>query len=90
MGEVACHYKLMLDSPETDPKSVEARVKKAVAAIATAKLHKVEEEKVAFGLIALNCFVVIPDGEGVSDRLDAALGALEGVGSAECLEMTRL
>ena len=90
MGEVACKYRLMLDSPERDPKQVESLVKKAVSAIGAAKLHKVEEEKIAFGLIALNCIVVIPDGEGVSDRLDEALQALEGVGSAECVEMTRL
>jgi elongation factor 1-beta len=90
MGDVACRYKLMLESPETDPEQVETRVKQVVARISSAKFQKVEREKVAFGIIALNCIVLIPDGEGVSDQLDAALQGLEGVGSAECVEMTRV
>ena len=90
MGDVACRYKLMLDSPDTDPAKVEGALKVAVAGIQNAKLHKVTLEKVAFGIIALDCIVLIPDGEGVSDKLDATLQGLEGVGSAECVEMTRV
>jgi len=54
------------------------------------KLHGVEKEPIAFGLVALKPTFVTEDAEGVMDKIEDAIRELEGVGEVEVLMVNRL
>ena len=75
MGEVICVYKVMPEAPEDSGK-----VKKALEAM---KPNRLEEEPVAFGLVAFRFTKIIPDDAGGLEELENKLNSIEGVGSVE-------
>ena len=81
MGEVICVYKVMPDSPE----SLEP-VKKALEEMKPARL---EEEPLAFGIVALKVTIIIPDGSGVLDETEEKLSKIPNVSSVENILTTR-
>ena len=81
MGEVICVYKVMPSSPDYF-----SRVKKALEAL---KPERLEEEPVAFGLVALKFTKIIPDGPGDLEELEKRLNSIEGVGSVENIRTSR-
>lgn len=84
MGSVAVTLKVMPDSPETDLEALKRGVRKALAP----SFRSLEERPIAFGLKAILAIAVIDDAEGGSERLEAALAALPGVGSVETVDVT--
>jgi elongation factor 1-beta len=81
MGEVICVYRVMPGSPDYF-----GRVKKALEAL---KPNRLEEEPVAFGLVALKFTKLIPDGPGDLEELEKRLNGIEGVGSVENIRTSR-
>ena len=81
MGEVIVVFRIL-------PESVESfeQVKKQCEAL---KPNRLEEEPIAFGLIALKFTKIIPDGPGVMDKLENDINAIKGIGSAENIFTTR-
>ena len=79
MGEVVATIKLMPDSPDIDIAKIKVEVEKSIPE--EAELHKIEEEPIAFGLIALNVMVVVGDIEGGTEKVEEALSKIENVGS---------
>ncbi len=81
MGEVICVYRIMPGSPDDSE-----GVKKALEAL---KPNRLEEEPVAFGLVALKFTKIIPDGPGNLETLEKKLSDIEGVGSVENIRTSR-
>jgi elongation factor 1-beta len=81
MGEVICVYKVMPESPVDSE-----RVRKALESLGPQRL---EEEPVAFGLVAFRFTKIIPDEPGALEELENKLGRIEGVGSVENLRTSR-
>ena len=81
MGDVICVYRIMPDSPEDFD-----RVKKALEVLDP---NRLEEEPVAFGLVALKFIKIIPDGPGNLEALEKKLSDIEGVGSVENIRTSR-
>ena len=81
MGEVICVYKIMPDSPESF-----GRVRKALEGM---EPNRLEEEPVAFGLIALKFTKIIPDAPGNLEELENKLNGIDGVGSVENIMTSR-
>ncbi len=81
MGEVICVYKVMPDSIES--------FDKIKAALEKMEPNRLEEEPVAFGLVALKFTKIIPDGEGMLEKLENDLNGIEGVGSVENIMCSR-
>jgi elongation factor 1-beta len=81
VGEVICVYRIMPESPEDF-----GRVRKALESL---KPNRLEEEPVAFGLVALKFTKIIPDGPGNLEELEKRLGGIEGVGSVENIRTSR-
>lgn len=52
MGEVVATLKIMPESPDVDLEALKAAIQAAMPA--EAEFHKIEEEPIAFGLVALN------------------------------------
>ena len=53
-------------------------------------IHKLVEEPIAFGLVALIAHVVIPEEEGRLDAVEQILQTIEGVGQTEVLLVRRI
>ncbi len=88
MGEVVATIKLMPDSPDIDIEKIKEEVEKSIPK--EAELHKIEEEPIAFGLIAINVMVVVGDIEGGTEKVEEALSKIENVGSVEVVDVRRL
>ena len=88
MGEVLATIKLMPDSHDIDFAKIKEQVEKSIPE--EVELHKIEEEPIAFGLIALNVMVVVGDIEGGTEKVEEALSKIENVGSVEVVDVRRL
>ena len=83
MGQVAVVMKIM---PE-DMSKFEQLKKDAVAAL---KPYKLEEQPVAFGIVALSLTFVVEDGVGGSDLLEEKAAKLANVSGVEIVSVDRL
>ncbi len=88
MGEVVTAIKLMPDSPDVDLEVLKTNIKTGLPE--DAELHKIEEEPIAFGLVALIVMVIVEDGEGASEKTEQFLSNLEGVSNIEVTDIRRL
>jgi elongation factor 1-beta len=85
LGEVAIIYKVMPDGPEIDLNELKENIKKIIPE--KAKLNKIEEKPIAFGLKALEVQIILNDREGGAEDLEAALGKIENVQSVETVHI---
>ncbi|MDR2855552.1 MAG: elongation factor 1-beta [Methanomicrobiales archaeon] len=83
MGDVALFIRVMPESPEVDREGIKAAIKDKVPS-----LQEIREEPIGFGLVALKVVVVVPDAEGQTDAVEAALNDIPGVERAEIVEST--
>ncbi|BBL61854.1 MAG: elongation factor 1-beta [Methanobrevibacter arboriphilus] len=88
MGEVVATVKLMPESPDVDLEQMKIDAQNVVSE--DAELHKIDEEPIAFGLVALNVMFIIDDGEGGTEIVEEKLAKLPNVNSVEVLDVRRL
>jgi len=88
MGEVLARIKIMPESPEIDLEELKEKMRKGMPP--GAKLQKISEEPVAFGLKALITDVIVEDSEGGTDEIEDFISSLEGVSSIQIVSLTRL
>ncbi len=87
MGEVAITYRLMPSGLEVDLKGVQG---KAMEVLGEKRFHSSEVKPIAFGLNALEITAIVEEVEGLGERLERELAAIEGVQSIETVTLTRL
>jgi len=88
MGKVAARIKVMPQSPEVDLDDLEDRLEASLPE--GAKMNRVDQEDVAFGLVALMPTVVVPDDTGGTEAVEEAFADVEGVESVEVDEVGRI
>ena len=88
MGEVVATLKIMPESPDVDLEALKVAIQAAMPA--EAEFHKIEEEPIAFGLVALNLIFSIEDGEGGTESTEEAMAKLADVASVEITDTRRL
>jgi elongation factor 1-beta len=88
MGEVVATIKLMPESPEMDVEKVKTEIKSSIPE--NTELHSIEEEPIAFGLVAINVMVVVDDAEGGTEQIEENLSKIEDVASIEVVDVRRL
>jgi len=88
MGEVVATIKLMPESPEVDLAQIKENIEKSIPE--GTELHKIEEEPIAFGLVALNVMVIVDDGEGGTEKAEEIFSQLDDVASIEVVDVRRL
>lgn len=88
MGEVVATIKLMPESPEVDLEQIKKDVEAAIPE--GTELHKIEEEPIAFGLVALNVMVIVDDGEGGTEAAEANFAKINDVSNVEVTDVRRL
>lgn len=88
MGDVAATLKVMPESPEVDLEQLAAIIEDAIPD--GASLRATDEEDVAFGLVALVVSIVLPDDEGGTEAVEAAIADLDAVESVTVENVGRL
>ena len=78
----------MPDDPETDLQSIRIKAKEVSDNFGAELLDKNEIEPVAFGLKALKLVFYLDESKG-SDELAEKIASVEGVSSAEVIDMRR-
>jgi elongation factor 1-beta len=85
MGEVAIIYKVMPEGTEVDLTDLKSRIDGIIKD--PAKLNKIDEKPIAFGLKALEVQVIMDDKQGGSEVLEKSLNELDGVESVEVIHI---
>lgn len=88
MGEVVATIKLMPESPDVDLEKIKQAIESCMPE--EAELHKIEEEPIAFGLVALNALVIVDDGEGGTEAVEANFAKIDDVSNVEVTDIRRL
>ena len=88
MGEVVATIKLMPESPEIDLEKVKTEITSSIPE--NTELHSIEEEPIAFGLVALNLMVIVDDGEGGTEQVEENLSKITEIASIEVVDVRRL
>jgi elongation factor 1-beta len=88
MGEVVATIKLMPESPDEDLIKIKEKIEKSIPS--ETELYKIEEEPIAFGLVALLIMVVVSDAEGGTEEVEEIMSKIEGVASIEVVDIRRL
>ena len=87
MGTVAIKFRVMPEGPEVDMAALEMSIKEIVSSNG-AELHAVEVKPFAFGLMAMEMAITMPDAGGsISDVIEEAIDGIDGVQSVEVLEV---
>jgi len=82
MGNVALFIQVMPESPDVDREALKKAINEKIP------VQEIREEPIGFGLVALKVAVVVPDSEGQTDAVEAALLGIPGVERAEIVEST--
>jgi len=85
MGEVAIVYKVTPEGTEIDLKALQNKIGETLPE--NAKLNKIEEKPLAFGLMFLEVQIILDDKKGGSDEIEAWLAGLEGVQNVDVVQM---
>ena len=85
MGEVLTTIKLMPESPDVDLEQMKTDIQNAIGE--DAEIHKIEEEPIAFGLVALIVLFIVDDGEGGTDAIEEKLANIPNVNSMEIMDV---
>ncbi|MCE5213679.1 MAG: elongation factor 1-beta [Methanobacterium sp.] len=88
MGEVVATIKVMPESPDIDLEKTKEDIIKSIPE--GTEFHKIEEEPIAFGLVALKVMVVVDDGEGGTEKVEEVLSEIENISSVEVEDVRRL
>lgn len=89
MANAVITVKIMPQSPEVDLAKIEEKAKKLIADFAGEGETKSEQEPVAFGLKALKIIFVMDESKGSPDPVAEKITQLEGVNSAEIVDVRR-
>jgi len=89
MASVVITIKIMPESPETDLKEIEKSSKEYIKSFTGETEIRVEEENIAFGLIALKITFVMNESKGNIDHLEDQLRNIDGVNSVEVIDVRR-
>lgn len=88
MGEVVATIKLMPESPDVNLEKIKSDIIKSIPE--GAEFHNIEEEPIAFGLVALKVMVVVGDSEGGTEKVEEYLSKVENISSVEVEDVRRL
>ncbi|HII16861.1 TPA: elongation factor 1-beta [Candidatus Woesearchaeota archaeon] len=89
MTDVIVTIRIMPESPDTELAGVEKAARKEVVEFAGEQNMRTEIEPIAFGLSALKLTFATPEEKGSTDPLEEKLREIDGVASAEVIDVRR-
>ncbi len=89
LGKIYLSIKIFPSSVTVDLNELKEKIKTVLPEYAS--VRRIDEEPIAYGLVALIAHVTIPEEEaGIMDEVEGKLKSLEEVGQVEALVMGRL
>jgi elongation factor 1-beta len=85
MGGVVAILRVMPESVDVDLDQLKKAIRVNIPAV-----QDIAEEPIAFGLKALKVAAIVGDDEGGTEPLEKALAAIDGVASAETIDLNRM
>jgi len=89
MPQVVVTLKIMPESPEVNLGNIETEAKTKILDFSQTKEIKIEQEPIAFGLIALKIIFVMDESKGSTDSLEEQIKAISGVNSVDTVDVRR-
>ena len=89
MANVIITVKIMPKNPDIDLKNIEFNSKNIISKFTDNKETKTEIEPIGFGLKALRIIFVMDENKGSPDPVSEEITRLEGVNSAEIVDVRR-
>jgi len=89
MATAGIQFKIMPEGLETDLDNLKADIKTVIETFESGILNDIKEEPIAFGLKALIVTIALSEDEE-SDKVENALGEIEGVSSVELIDYRRV
>ena len=89
MAQAIVTLKIMPDSPDVDLAELTEKAKGFIVQFAGEGDMKIEEQPVAFGLVALQIIFVMDEQIGSTEELEKNIAAVEGVSSVEVTDVRR-
>lgn len=83
MAKVLLTLKILPSDINVNIKELKEKIVKKINSVS------IEEEPIAFGLVALIASILIEDKEGEVERIEKIIKEVEGVGEVEVIEVTR-
>jgi elongation factor 1-beta len=88
MGKILIAYKIFPSESTVNLELLQEKIKKQISDYTST--HKFAEEPIAFGLSALKVTMIVPEEEGILEKMESRLNELEEIGQIETLGITRL
>ncbi|MHA1276052.1 MAG: elongation factor 1-beta [Candidatus Helarchaeota archaeon] len=88
MANVVVQMKVLPEGIEVDLTKLQEQIKEVLPE--NAKIYKVVEEHIAFGLKCLKVTVIIPDAEGGTDLVENAVSSIKEVSRVEIELVSRM
>jgi elongation factor 1-beta len=87
MSDLVIRLKVLPSDAAVPPLALAEAIRQSLPA--DTHLLSTTEEPIAFGLVAVIADVVVPEGDGVTDRLEAAIRRVPTSGEVEVLGVSR-
>lgn len=89
MGKVVAAVKVFPSDPAADLAALKAKIRSCLPADVTAE--RFDEEPIAFGLVALTAYIVMPeDSGGKMEAVEEALKSMEDVSEIQVVRVGRM
>jgi elongation factor 1-beta len=88
MSKIVATIKIFPEDVIISPKVLKTRVENALPD--NVSVHRIDEEPIAFGLIALIAYIVMPETSGVLDEVESALSEIKGISQIETLLVRKI
>ena len=88
MGRIVATVKVFPEDVVISPDELKGGIKAAVPEYAS--VHRIDEEPIAFGLVALIVQLVMPESGGKIDEVEEAIRGVKGVSEVETLMVRRI
>ncbi|MBT4060184.1 MAG: hypothetical protein HOE69_07780 [Euryarchaeota archaeon] len=89
MGEVAIRYKIMCH-PDSEVSADDIAAGLSAMENEVGEVQTVETKPLAFGMMFVEAYCVIQEGDGTVDNFEDAIKEIDGVGEIQVLEIGRL
>jgi elongation factor 1-beta len=88
MGQIVATMKIFPEDVIISPDDIKEAIKKALPE--TVSIHRIDEEPIAFGLVALIAHLIMPDAGGIINEVEETIKNIQGVSQVEALLVRRV
>ena len=81
MGQIVATFKIFPEDIVISPDEIKEKIKKALPE--NVSVHRIDEDPIAFGLVALLVHIIMPDAGGVINEVEEIIKNVKGVSQVE-------